>query len=149
MGIDELKTIANSKYPEDSRLFLDLKNRNPDDGMTDIAYVKGAFFLKTLEQKVGRKKFDIFIQSYFEKHAFKTINSEEFIRYLDKILLSNEEVKFNHLDWIYKEGLPKNCLQIHSTRLDKMKVLANDFTQGKPIFKTKIRYQMIYNIEQI
>ena len=37
---DELITIANSKYPEDSRLFLDLKNRNPDDGMTDIAYVK-------------------------------------------------------------------------------------------------------------
>ena len=140
---DELKTIANSKYPEDSRLFLDLKNRNPDDGMTDIAYVKGAFFLKTLEQKVGRKKFDIFIQSYFEKHAFKTINSEEFISYLDKNLLSNEEVKFNHLDWIYKEGLPKNCLQIHSTRLDKMKVLANDFTQGKAIFKVKISYKKI------
>ena len=140
---DELKTIANSKYPEDSRLFLDLKNRNPDDGMTDIAYVKGAFFLKTLEQKVGRKKFDIFIQSYFEKNAFKTINSEEFIRYLDKNLLSNKEVKFNHLDWIYKEGLPKNCLQIHSTRLEKMKVLANDFTQGKAIFKTKVSYQKI------
>ena len=140
---DELKTIANSKYPEDSRLFLDLKNRNPDDGMTDIAYVKGAFFLKTLEQKVGRKKFDIFIQSYFEKHAFKTINSEEFIRYLDENLLSNEEVKFNHLDWIYKEGLPKNCLQIHSTRLEKMKVLANDFTQGKAIFKTKVSYKKI------
>ena len=140
---DELKTIANSKYPEDSRLFLDLKNRNPDDGMTDIAYVKGAFFLKTLEQKVGRKKFDIFIQSYFEKHAFKTINSEDFIRYLDKNLLSKEEVKFNHLDWIYKEGLPKNCLQIHSTRLEKMKVLANDFTQGKAIFKTKVSYKKI------
>jgi hypothetical protein len=57
--------------------------------------------------------------------------------------LSNEEVKFNHLDWIYKEGLPKNCIQIHSTRLDKMKVLANDFAQGKPIFKIKIRYEKI------
>jgi hypothetical protein len=111
--------------------------------MTDIAYVKGAFFLKTLEKKVGRKKFDVFIQSYFEKHAFKTINSDEFIRYLDKNLLSNEEVKFNHLDWIYKEGLPKNCIQIQSNRLDNMKILANDFSQGKAIFKTKIRYEKI------
>ena len=140
---DELKTIANSKYPEDSRLFLDLKNRNPDDGMTDIAYVKGAFFLKTLEQKVGREKFDLFIKSYFEKHAFKTINSKEFITYLDQNLLSIEDLKFNHLEWIYKEGLPKNCLQISSSRLDNMKVLANDFAQGIPIFKPKISYEKI------
>jgi aminopeptidase N len=140
---DELKTIANSKYPEDSRLFLDLKNRNPDDGMTDIAYVKGAFFLKTLEEKVGRENFDLFIKSYFEKHAFKTINSKEFITYLDQNLLSIEDLKFNHLEWIYKKGLPKNCLQIHSIRLDKMKVLANDFAQGIPIFKPKISYEKI------
>jgi aminopeptidase N len=48
---DELKTIANSKYPQDAQLKLELRGRNPDDGMTDIAYVKGAFFLKTLEEK--------------------------------------------------------------------------------------------------
>jgi aminopeptidase N len=51
---DELKTIAKSKYPQDAQLKLELRGRNPDDGMTDIAYVKGAFFLKTLEEKVGR-----------------------------------------------------------------------------------------------
>jgi len=140
---EELETIAGSKHPEDSKLFLNLKNRDPDDGMTDVAYVKGAFFLKTLEQKVGRKNFDLFIQAYFKKHAFQTINSSDFINYLEKNLLTVQAVKFNHLDWIYKEGLPKNCLQIQSNRLDNMKILADDFAQGKPIFKTKISYRKI------
>ena len=64
---NELIRIKSSPYPEDSRLYLDLKKRNPDDAMTAIAYVKGAFFLKTLEQKVGRLKFDKFLISYFKK----------------------------------------------------------------------------------
>jgi hypothetical protein len=140
---DELKTIASSKNPEDSRLFLNLKGRDPDDGMTDIAYVKGSFFLKTLEQKVGRENFDLFIKSYFKKHAFKTINSIDFINYLEENLLEKNKIKFNHKDWIYKEGLPKNCLQIYSPRLNKMKVLANDFAQGEEIFKPKISYERI------
>ena len=91
---DELKTIASSNNPEDSRLFLNLKGRDPDDGMTDIAYVKGSFFLKTLEQKVGREKFDLFIKSYFKKHAFKTINSGDFINYLEENLLEKNKIKF-------------------------------------------------------
>jgi aminopeptidase N len=140
---DELKTIASSKNPEDSRLFLNLKGRDPDDGMTDIAYVKGSFFLKTLEQKVGRENFDLFIKSYFKKHAFKTINSNDFINYLEENLLEKNKIKFNHKAWIYKEGLPKNCLQIYSPRINKMKVLANDFAQGEEIFKPKISYERI------
>lgn len=140
---DELRTITKSKNPEDSRLFLNLKNRNPDDGLTDIAYVKGSFFLKTLEQKVGRNKFDEFINTYFQKYAFKTISSAEFVAYLEKNLLSRNKIDFNHKEWIYKEGLPKNCLQIKSVRLDKMNELANKFAQGEAIFKPVITYEKI------
>ncbi|MEM7350532.1 MAG: M1 family aminopeptidase/hydrolase, partial [Acidobacteriota bacterium] len=38
----------------DTHLFLDLAGRDPDDGMTDIAYEKGYFFLRMLEEAVGR-----------------------------------------------------------------------------------------------
>ena len=140
---DELKTIAGSNNPEDSRLFLNLKGRDPDDGLTDIAYVKGSFFLKTLEQKVGRNKFDEFINTYFQKYSFKTISSAEFVAYLEKNLLSRNKIDFNHKEWIYKEGLPKNCLQIKSVRLDKMNELANKFAQGEAIFKPVITYEKI------
>ena len=57
-GIDTahsaLKEIAASKNPEDSKLHLELAGRDPDLALSDVAYVKGAFFFKTLEQKVGR-----------------------------------------------------------------------------------------------
>ena len=58
IALDDIKA---SDHPEDSRLKLELDARSPDDGMTDIAYVKGAFFLRTLEAAVGRKKFDSFM----------------------------------------------------------------------------------------
>lgn len=140
---DELKAIANSEHKEDSKLFLNLKNRNPDEGLTDVAYVKGSFFLKTLEQKVGRIKFDQFIKTYFKKFSFKTINSADFVKYLEENLLNKNEILFNHKEWIYREGLPKNCLKINSTRLNKMKELATKFAKGVAIFKPVISYEKI------
>jgi glycine/D-amino acid oxidase-like deaminating enzyme len=78
-----MNDISHSEHPEDTQLKLKLESRNPDDGMTSIAYVKGAFFLKTLEQKVGRELFDKFLKNYFKKFSFKTITTEDFIDYLN------------------------------------------------------------------
>jgi hypothetical protein len=138
----ELKQIKKSKHPEDSRLYLDLKKRNPDDAMTAIAYVKGAFFLKTLEQKVGRQKFDSFLKAYFKKYAFKTIDSKTFVSFLNENLL-NPNNSFNYNEWIYKEGLPKNCIQINSARLNKMNDLAVTYSKGIDVFAPKIKYKFI------
>src|SRR6185436_19095829 len=57
----------------DTRLFLDLKDRDPDDGVTDIAYQKGRFFLTLIEQNTGRKKWDDFLNKYFKEFAFKSM----------------------------------------------------------------------------
>jgi aminopeptidase N len=138
---EELAAIKKSKHPNDSKLYLDLENRNPDDGMTDIAYVKGAFFLKTLEQKVGRKQMDIFLKKYFQYFAFKTINSSTFISYLNKNLLTKNDVEFNTEEWIYKKGLPKNCLQITSPRLENMTEMAEKTNAGEVLFAPKITYK--------
>ncbi len=137
---DELKRIRKSAHPDDSKLHLTLEGRNPDDGMTDIAYVKGAFFLKTLEAHVGREKFDVFLKSYFETFQFKTVDTKQFIRFLDEHLLAKEKGVFDYDAWIYSEGLPTNCLQLHSTRLDDMQTLADNFTQGEVSFAPKITY---------
>jgi aminopeptidase N len=137
---DELKRIQKSPHPDDSKLHLNLEGRNPDDGMTDIAYVKGAFFLKTLEAHVGREKFDVFLKSYFETFQFKTVDTKQFIRFLDEHLLAKEKGVFDYDAWIYNEGLPTNCLQLHSTRLDEMQKLADNFTHGKVSFAPKVTY---------
>ena len=140
---NELRIINKSRFPEDSRLFLELNKRNPDDGMTAIAYVKGAFFLKTLEQKVGRIKFDQFLNAYFKKFQFQTINSSTFISFLENKLLTPNKIKFNHKEWIYKEGLPKNCIEIRSNRLDRMKDLALNYSKGIDVFLPKVKYRYV------
>jgi leukotriene-A4 hydrolase len=103
-------------HPEDTHLKLDLTDRNPDDGMTAIAYVKGALFLKTLEEKVGREQFDIFLNEYFNHHAFQTITTEDFVAYTNTNLLEPNNVTFNMDEWIYNEGIPENCVKIESDK---------------------------------
>lgn len=129
-----LKEIEESDHPEDSQLKLQLQGRHPDDGMTDIAYVKGAYFLRTIEEKVGRKKFDAFLKGYFAKYAFNTITTEEFLDYLKAELFEPNKIEFNAEEWIYQPGLPDNCVRTHSPRLEEMKVMAEKVNKGQSLF---------------
>lgn len=137
---DELKEIGESAHPEDTRLKLQLRGRDPDDGLTDVAYVKGAFFLKTLERDAGRERLDKFLNSYFKAFAFKTVSSETFIQYLDEHLLVPQNLNFNTKEWVYKEGIPKNCYQIVSPRFNEVQTLADRFAKGENIFKRKVKW---------
>jgi len=138
---EEIIRIKNSKHPEDSKLLLNLNQRNPDEGMTDIAYVKGAWFLRSLEARAGRKVFDKFLNNYFSSFAFSTISTGDFINYLKKNLLSKHNIDFNYNEWINQEGLPNNKIEISSPRLVKMKELASKFSNGEDVFAPKIRYE--------
>jgi aminopeptidase N len=138
-----IKSVDKSEHPEDSRLKLNLANRDPEEGLSDIAYVKGAFFLKSLENKVGRKRFDHFLKNYFQHFAFKTINTEQFENYLNAQLLVPNKLTFNSKDWLYNNGLPTNCLKIHSPRFDTITQLAMRFSKGENIFKKKITWLKI------
>jgi hypothetical protein len=50
---------------------------------------------------------------------------------------------FNVNQWVYEEGLPKNCLKIHSDRFDKIRQLAQRFASGEDIFAKKVTYKKI------
>lgn len=116
----ENEDMISSGKPEDTHLKLDLEGRDPDEGMTSIAYVKGALFLKTLEAAVGREKFDPFLKTYFEKFEFQPMTTEMFVDYLNENLLEPNNVEFNTDEWIYGEGIPDNCVAITSDRFDKV-----------------------------
>ena len=109
---DALESMKDS--PNDTKLKLDLKDRNPDDGMNSIAYDKGYLFLRTLEEKVGRDKMDAFLKSYFKKNAFSTTNTEDFVTYLNANLLEKNNISFNTEEWIYQPGIPDNAAVIQS-----------------------------------
>jgi len=101
----------------DTRLKVNTTGRNPDDGLNDIPYEKGYDFLKVIEQAVGREKFDIFLKSYFDAHAFQSISTEDFVDYLDKNLIKNNKSladKIKVEEWIYKLGVPSNITPVGS-----------------------------------
>ncbi|MGB0525448.1 MAG: M1 family metallopeptidase [Flammeovirgaceae bacterium] len=117
----------------DSRLKLDLTGRNPDDGVTPIAYDKGFFLLKLIENTVGREKWDAFLKNYFETNKFKTMTTEKFITYLDENLLSKVEgakEKIGLEEWIYNTGLPDNCPKVESERITKLMAEVERFKAG-------------------
>lgn len=134
-----LDDIENSEHPEDTELKLQLDHRNPDDGMTDIAYVKGAFFLRTIEKAVGRKKLDQFLNRYFQEHAFQSITTEVFVADLKNNLLNPNAIDFDVEEWIYQPGLPENHVRIESKKLDKMRELAERINNGEDVFVGKLK----------
>jgi leukotriene A-4 hydrolase/aminopeptidase len=116
-----LKNFINEGNSEDTHLYLDLDGRNPDDGLTDVAYEKGRFFLQKLESVVGRERFDLFLKNYFEENKFKPMNTERFIANLNEHLLTPEEEQAVNINaWVYGPGLPDNTLIPYSEELDRV-----------------------------
>lgn len=118
---------------EDTHLKLKLLNRHPDDGMTSIAYDKGYYFLRLIEETVGREKFDNFIKSYFSQNAFKTMDTEAFLKRLDEELLSEEEswkeaIGIN--DWVYGPGVPKNIPVADPQRFEQVNAARDAWIGG-------------------
>lgn len=135
LGMQDLKETLEDlkKEPDDTRLKLNLENRDPDDGMTDVAYEKGYLFLRLIEETVGREMFDKFLTNYFDEHAFKSITTESFIHYL-KINLLNEKNDFvnkvNIDEWVYKAGIPANCPKIQSEKFKTIESKVDLFLKG-------------------
>ena len=97
----------------DSRLKVETSGRNPDDGLSDIPYEKGYAFLQTVEDAIGRKKFDEFLTNYFKTYAFQSITTEDFVDYFNKNLIKGDKALADKVkldDWIYKPGIPNNII---------------------------------------
>ena len=105
----------------DTRLKVSLTGRNPDEGISMIPYVKGYAFLRVIENAVGREKFDVFIKNYFDAHAFKSITTDDFIKYLNENLIKGDKAladKIKLEDWIFKPGIPSNITPVSSADFD-------------------------------
>jgi len=127
-----LAEISASAHPEDTRLKLALEGRSPDDGMTDIAYNKGYFFLRLIEETAGRDKFDAFIKSYFDTHKFQVMDTERFLEYLRANLVTPEmEQQINIQSWVYGEGLPANAPIVQSSQLQQVDVIRASWEKGE------------------
>ncbi|HEX7365755.1 MAG TPA: M1 family metallopeptidase [Pelobium sp.] len=118
----------------DTRLKVDFTDRDPDDGVSDIAYEKGYFFLKNIENAVGREKFDAFLKDYFNRHAFKSIDNDTFLDELNVLLIKGDEKLKKQIDsyaWVYQPGLPKEFNAPVSSAFAKIDTLVTQLMATK------------------
>tara|TARA_B110000902_G_scaffold251549_1_gene311964 strand:+ start:611 stop:2467 length:1857 start_codon:yes stop_codon:yes gene_type:complete len=116
LGFQDLQNQIDNSLPAMQLLRLNMLGKHPDDAMTDIAYEKGYFFLRMLEENMGRDKMDVFLKNYFNDHKFQTIVTEEFLSYLKENLLDDNYKGLNVEQWVFESGIPENCPKVNSLR---------------------------------
>jgi aminopeptidase N len=127
------KTIGT--MPENAqRLAPQPRKVDADDELSDVAYDKGSWFLRTLEQRFGRKAFDRYLKGYFDHFAWHSITTEQMLAYLKANLvdkypgkMSWDEVK----EWVYGAGIPKDAPIPDSPRFDAIDRERARFLAGK------------------
>lgn len=105
----------------DTHLHLALAGRDPDEGLTEIAYEKGCALLLTLESLIGRPRLDTFIKEYFARFSFQAMDTATFLHYLRAELLDHEpglEARLNLATWVDGPGLPSNAPAVSSRRFE-------------------------------
>ncbi|MGI8931657.1 MAG: M1 family metallopeptidase [Sphingomicrobium sp.] len=114
LGHDAMRTAVEENggpTGADTRLRLDLKGRAPGDGLTDIAYEKGAAFLRTIEVAVGRERFDAWLKGWFNRHMFQPVTTNIFLADIRQHLIKGDpalESKLALDQWVNDPGIPAN-----------------------------------------
>jgi aminopeptidase N len=122
--------------PEDQLLALKPLDaaRDPDEALTEVPYVKGAWFLTYLENAYGRATFDAFLRGYFDHNAFKSIDTEDFLAYYKKNLAQKHPGKVSDEQlnaWLNQPGIPAFAKAATSARFDKVDAARASWLDGK------------------
>ena len=134
LGWNDLQQSIADMPPLDTRLHVDLDGRDPDDGLNDIPYEKGAAFLRTIERIVGRERFDAWLKGYFERHAFQPMTAAGFLVDIRANLVRGDAALERELqldNWVYQPGLPSNAVAPVSTALTAVDTAADAFFADK------------------
>jgi len=137
LGYQDLEDDIKKLSADDTKLKLNLTGRDPDEAMTDVAYEKGALFLKTIEEAVGRELWDDFLKQYFDTFSFQTMSTEKFVEYLKNELGNTPDAsellkQIAIDDWVYKPGIPENFTKVYSERFKQVDEQIKNWKLGLP-----------------
>ena len=134
LGWADLQSALAEMPAADTRLHTDLTGRDPDAGLNDIPYEKGAAFLRTIERIVGRETFDAWLKGYFERHAFQPMTAVGFLADIRANLVKGDAALEQQLQldaWVYQPGLPSNAVAPVSAALTAVDGAAQAFFADK------------------
>jgi aminopeptidase N len=119
-----------------TRLYLPPAQAGPDGGTSGIIYDKGAVFLRTMEKIIGREKWDAYLRSYFDRHAFQPMTSALFLTDIRANLVKGDkalEQKLQLDNWVYKPGLPSNVARPDPAAFAEVDQAVKAFASGGPV----------------
>jgi hypothetical protein len=97
-----------------------LAGLDPDEAADAVAYTKGQWFLLTLEQRVGRAALDAFLRRWFDRYAFQSVTTDDFVAFLRAELLAKAPAALPEAElaaWLDGDGVPAGAVPAASARL--------------------------------
>jgi leukotriene-A4 hydrolase len=134
LGRQDLEEELARLDDRDEILHIDLTGRDPDDAATRLPYEKGCLFLRSLEELYGRERFDAYLRGYFDRFAFRSIVTEDFLDDLRTHLFASDERRARAVPlatWIEAPGLPEEAPRPASDALEAVARIAEDWTAGR------------------
>ncbi|MEV0800051.1 M1 family metallopeptidase [Kribbella sp. NPDC050281] len=98
-----------------------LNHRSEYHGTTSCGPLKGSWFLSWLEERFTREVFDPFLRGYFDRFAFRSINSEDFVAHLREHLLEPHPGVVTDAEvaaWLDEPGIPAFAARAVSDRFE-------------------------------
>ncbi len=118
-----------------TRLHLAPAEATPGGGATGVVYDKGAIFLRTIEKAAGRERWDAYLRSYFDRHAFQPMTSALFLADLRTELVRGDVELERRLmldPWVYQPGLPSNVARPEPAAFAAVDQAVSAFSAGGP-----------------
>jgi aminopeptidase N len=125
---DDLQRDLKEAKPEQTRLHGD-----PEGTYGQLDYNKGSTFLRTIEYTVGRERWDAYLRSYFDRHAFQPQTSANFLKDLRANLIKGDKALEEKLQldaWVYEPGLPANAVHVKSATLARIDEILDQVNAG-------------------
>ncbi|HMI20653.1 MAG TPA: M1 family metallopeptidase, partial [Sphingomonas sp.] len=125
------RDLKDAPSPDATRL-----HGEPEGVYGELDYNKGSTFLRTIEVAVGRPRWDAYLTSYFNRHAFQPQTTAGFLADIRANLIKGDkalEDKLNLDQWVYQPGLPNNAIHVRSATLTKIDETLERVNAGLPI----------------
>jgi aminopeptidase N len=125
------RDLQGAPSPDATRL-----HGEPEGVYGELDYNKGSTFLRTIEVAVGRPRWDAYLTSYFNRHAFQPQTTAGFLADIRANLIKGDKALEDKLDldaWVYQPGLHNNAIHVRSATLTKIDETLERVNAGLPI----------------
>jgi hypothetical protein len=109
--------------------------RGAEESNSTIVYGKGALFLKTMEDILGRNRLDTYLRGYFDRYAFQPMTTQIFLADFREHVVGGDaalEARLMLDEWVYEPGVPSNATAPTAEGFNAIPGFVEAFVAGGP-----------------